>query len=58
MVFDAAALRLELVEHLPEHPGAPAALRQAIDTFVGLRAAPWVKRGRAAETAASSQTLR
>jgi class 3 adenylate cyclase/tetratricopeptide (TPR) repeat protein len=46
MVFDAAALRLELFEHLPEHPGSLAGLNTAVDTFTGLRAAPWLERAR------------
>ncbi len=48
MVFDEAALRLELCEHVPDHPGAPADLRRAIETFTTLRAAPWLERGRIA----------
>jgi class 3 adenylate cyclase/tetratricopeptide (TPR) repeat protein len=51
MVFDAAMLRLELFEHLPEHHGALAGLHRAVDTFTGLRAAPWLERARVAAQA-------
>jgi hypothetical protein len=48
MIFDAAALRLELFEQLPGHRGAAAGLRSALDAFTALRAAPWIERARAA----------
>ena len=48
MVFDEAALRLELFEHVPDHRGAPASLHGAIETFTRLRAAPWLERARIA----------
>jgi class 3 adenylate cyclase/tetratricopeptide (TPR) repeat protein len=44
MVFDTAVLRLELFEHVPAYDGALAGLHAALDTFTGLRAAPWVER--------------
>jgi hypothetical protein len=52
MVFDAAALRLELFEHVPEYGGALAGLHVAIDTFTGLQATPWLERARSALQAA------
>jgi class 3 adenylate cyclase/predicted ATPase len=52
MVFDAAALKLELFEHVPEYAGAPAGLHTAIDTFKELRATPWLERAHAALQAA------
>jgi class 3 adenylate cyclase/tetratricopeptide (TPR) repeat protein len=48
MVFDEAALRLELYEHVPDYRGAPAGLDGAIETFTRLRAAPWLERARIA----------
>ena len=51
MVFDAAVLRLELFEHLPDHAGAIAGLHGAVDTFTEMRAAPWLERARAAVNA-------
>jgi hypothetical protein len=48
MVFDEAALRLELFEHVPDHRGASAGLDGAIETFTRLRAAPWLERARIA----------
>jgi class 3 adenylate cyclase/tetratricopeptide (TPR) repeat protein len=48
MVFDEATLRLELLEHVPDHRGAPAGLHGAIETFTRLRAAPWLERARIA----------
>jgi hypothetical protein len=53
MVFDAAALKLELFEHVPEYRGALAGLHTAIDTFTGLRATPWLARARGALQAAA-----
>ena len=47
MAFHAAALRLELFEHVPEHADAAADLRAAVDTFTELRATPWLQRARA-----------
>ncbi|HEY2004957.1 MAG TPA: AAA family ATPase, partial [Solirubrobacteraceae bacterium] len=52
MIFDAAALKLELFEHLPEYHGALAGLHTAIDTFTELRATPWLTRARTALQAA------
>jgi hypothetical protein len=52
MIFDAAALKLELFEHLPEYHGALAGLHTAIDTFTELRAAPWLARAESALQAA------
>jgi hypothetical protein len=46
MMFDVAALQLELFEHLPEHRDAPAGIREAADTFAALRATPWRERAR------------
>jgi len=51
MVFDAAALSLERFEHLPDGSGALAGLQRAIETFTGLRAAPWLERARLAAQA-------
>jgi class 3 adenylate cyclase/tetratricopeptide (TPR) repeat protein len=53
MVFDAAALKLELFEHVPDYPGALAGLHTAIDTFTDLRATPWLARAGAALQAAA-----
>jgi hypothetical protein len=48
IAFDAAALSLERFEQLPEHPGALSGLHRAINTFTGVRAAPWLERARRA----------
>jgi hypothetical protein len=48
MMFDVAALQLELFEHLPEHRETAAGLREVADTFAALRAAPWRERARRA----------
>jgi class 3 adenylate cyclase/tetratricopeptide (TPR) repeat protein len=53
MPFDAATLRLELLEHCPEHPDAPEGLEEPLHTFASLRAEPWAARAqRAMRTAA------
>jgi predicted ATPase len=44
MIFDAAALKLELFEHLRDHEGAVEGLEAATATFTSLRAAPWLTR--------------
>ena len=52
MAFHAAALRLELFEHVAERAGTADDLRAAVDTFTELRATPWLQRARrAAEVA-------
>jgi hypothetical protein len=57
MAFHGAALRLELFEHVPERAGTAEDLRAAVDTFTGLRAAPWLERARRALRAAEVATL-
>jgi hypothetical protein len=46
MMFDAAALTVELFERAPGHAGPPADLQAAIDVLAGLRATPWLARAR------------
>ena len=48
MVFDEAALAVEMFEQVPTHPDADARLQAATDTFSKLRAQPWLRRARAA----------
>ena len=57
MAFHEAALRLELVEHVPERAGAGEDLRASVDTFKGLRATPWLDRAQRALRAAGVATL-
>jgi tetratricopeptide (TPR) repeat protein len=48
MPFDAAVLRLERVEHLPEHADARADAEMARGVFAELKAGPWLERAQEA----------
>jgi class 3 adenylate cyclase/tetratricopeptide (TPR) repeat protein len=58
MTFHAAAIRLELLEHVPDHADAVAGLQHAVETFTGLRATPWLERAGRALHAAELSSLR
>jgi class 3 adenylate cyclase len=58
MTFHAAAIRLELLEHVPDHADAVAGLQHAVETFTELRATPWLERAGRALHAAELSSLR
>jgi predicted ATPase len=58
MTFHTAAIRLELLEHVPDHAEAVAGLEHAVETFTALRATPWLERARRALQAAELSSLR
>jgi tetratricopeptide (TPR) repeat protein len=58
MIFDAAALKLELFEHLRDHAGAVEGLQSATATFTRLGAAPWLTRALDAKRTAGNRQNR
>jgi class 3 adenylate cyclase/predicted ATPase len=58
IAFDAAALRLELFEHIPGDGRTGTGLQATLDTFERLRAVPWAQRARRSLDAAASAGAR